>query len=580
MLDDQSGSFSAVTTAPLIERRVFAEHIGGRLQRNDNQCEPVDLRTEPILNIHGTIGSGKTALVQQLYVRFAIEHPVIWLDCGAMHADRQPPPETWTPLLDLLRPLVPGITLPPVQTALQIEQPAPHMQFARSAQLGQQQFLLLLDAVDNLADWKWLQAQVIKPLVETGVVLVVCTSRAPLFWHFWELRGQCELRELAPFTLEETRQFLHQAGRDLLTQAMYTLTHGYPLGLACAVEHLRRISGEYIAAVTPSVAPDDLSSPARDVLYYTGLVRKLEVPVLRQLLAAFAPDWAGITPVRGQQQLFAVLTELRGAGYLEALRKDSPLRMHPSLRQTAEARLAGADPRLYNQICEQLAAIYHEKVTLKPITEIRALNEWLYFSAAMLPQTPDASLVQAWVRQVRQLFTRVRLAGPQLVAFLYSDGELLRHLQLRHLLDALHQVLQEVFATAVMPFPVLSQAELEALLHNYQGTLLEQLAARLPQSRLARTLQPDFAALLRVMADPGIDFDLRWLQQQLGLDRPGAVHETVAYLYSQGVVSYDRRRRTYRLNPLVRQAALDIEQVLTQLTPPSPDYTLNYSVSS
>jgi hypothetical protein len=95
---------------------------------------------------------------------------------------------------------------------------------------------LLLDALDDVPYWKWIQEQIIKPLLEQHQSLVLITSQSPLFWHFWELREQSELLEPGTFTRAETQAFLQPKGMADMTEELHQLTGGYPLGLEYIVQ--------------------------------------------------------------------------------------------------------------------------------------------------------------------------------------------------------------------------------------------------------------------------------------------------------------------------------------------------------
>lgn len=552
-----------------VERSAFIAGIQSAFQQHDAKNGLSKL----IINVYGITGAGKTTLIHQIFEYFEQDYTVVLLNFDPSgYTDPAVQVRPWGELLALLQ-----ATLPALKDLPMAEMPASLTVACRVAHLNaaaHRPCLLLLDALDDLAVWKWLQENIIRPLVDQGRTRVICTSHGQIFWHFWELREQCEPRELPPFTLEETHQFLRRFDREIFAGTLHALTQGYPLGLRHALALL--------LAAAPAVSPEapvdlaQISPMAREALRYAGLLRVVEAPVMQQLLTLALPQETANAAL-SNQDVFALLREWRGAGCLARLRKAAPLQFVAAVRHAAEADLLAANPELYYRICDSLAAIYARQATTHPLTSGSAFNDWLYFSAAPLVVETTPAAVAAWTEQARQIFGRTRLAGSPLVARIYGDAELVDRLQTAGLLPALNQLIAAYLNDEPPALPLLHHVDLTRYINAYRQAMLQAISARLPIQRLPPSIRDQFAAFLQCLTGLDRDFDVRILLQHFG-GPPGPLNEALALLNSWNFISYQRARRTYRLHALL-QHLLRVTLPLDSSDPVVADPPLDYSLA-
>lgn len=205
-----------------------------------------------IINVHGIVGIGKTSLLEQVFDEFQHDYSVIYLNFDREDHKRHPERVgSWANVLNLLRTLaVPSFEyLPDHIVVAQEKRPAsdvplifngfPDTPEALKDRLkAGKPLLMLLDSLDELPYWKWIQEHIIKPLLDQQRTLFIITSQSRLGWHFWELREQTRTIELGPFTSQETKEFLTIHQKEQWTDYLYEVTEGYPLGLVHMVELL------------------------------------------------------------------------------------------------------------------------------------------------------------------------------------------------------------------------------------------------------------------------------------------------------------------------------------------------------
>lgn len=556
------------------------------LQTNIRQLDEGHASAKLIVNLHGITGIGKTQLIDQVWSQLKQEYASVFVSFGREDVqDEAGQIASWSTLIDMLRTYVPALKNLPADITLTSGETRSSADLTvkftatRLDQTIKPPLLLILDALDGLPYWRWIQEHIIKPLIIQQQALVICTSQAPLFWHFWELRENCDPQEVPAFSLDETRQFLRFFGQELLVQMVYDLTLGYPLGLYQAVQLIMQ-GGDYKARLSQrSLALESLSPAVREVLRYAGLLRRVEVPVMREILAQALRHWADMPTLLAQQRLFTILSELRARGCFESLRKDQPLRFIAEVRLTTEATLRSTEPELYERTCAWLAALYAQRVQEQPVTDQSAFNEWLYFSAARYEMAPSPAALSAWNEQMRQVFDRARLAGPQLAVALYRDVDLVQRLNTTDMLPVLSRLLASSPETGASASALLSQADVRPYLHDYRRAMLLQLSERLPLHKLPARIGDRFTDVLQCIADINDEFDVRTLLQELGETQPGPVNEAMALLNSWSFLVYDRARRTFRLQPLIQHLLSDATRLTNEPVQPSTDRPRSYPAS-
>lgn len=244
-----------------VRRETVLELVKQRIHKIEEQYELPRL----IVNVHGLVGIGKTCLVRQIFTYFN-EHayPVILLNFD--HQEQPAHQEcvrSWSEVLNTLRKHPCLARIPnTIESTQGDEQSIESLSiiscesddFAQRIEEGKP-LLLLLDALDDLPYWKWVQEHVIKPLLDQQRTLVVATSQSPVFWHFWELREQSTPTSLESFSLEETQTYLQQFGKADIADEVYRITGGYPMGL------------DYIVHEIPASPPQDIQQHyAHDML--------------------------------------------------------------------------------------------------------------------------------------------------------------------------------------------------------------------------------------------------------------------------------------------------------------------------
>jgi hypothetical protein len=220
-------------------RTTVLEHFQQKIHAIEHAQDTI----KRITNLYGILGIGKTDTIYQLYEQFKTSHAVILLSFDTREQPAYPHARRhWREIAGTLRQLPMLKQLPEQIPDEQASNPA--LIFADNladllpVAASGRPILLLLDALDELSCWKWIQEQLIKPLLEYNQCFILVSSRSPMGWHFWELNEHNTPYELAAFSLTETHAFLQSAGLEQHTDALQQLTGGYPLGLVYATELL------------------------------------------------------------------------------------------------------------------------------------------------------------------------------------------------------------------------------------------------------------------------------------------------------------------------------------------------------
>jgi hypothetical protein len=507
-----------------------------------------------ILNIYGITGIGKTVALRQIFEQVRTTSPVLWLDFDTARAEPERPTLNRQPLAALvswLRYQLNDLADMPDDLPPDADQQQVGVASARLGPAASQPFVLLLDHLEDVTFWKWIQAEIIKPLVEQRSTLVICASQSPLFWHLWELREIGSARPLEALSEEDVADFLRQADRDLLTDSVLRLTQGYPLQL----DALRPILLDDTPTEPDEALPDldslleRLSPLTRHFLRYTGLLRRLEVPAMQHILNHTLPNWVGAGQTPHYLLLGHMLPELRDQGHLAPYQRNQGQQLHRPLRLALDARLRSKEPERYEQICDLLSSFYDQQVMQKPIHEQQLLNEWLYFSTAALHDPPADSARDEWLAQAARLLGRARLAGKSLLVWFYRDRELLARLHALGLTEPIQQLIGEHFGDNHQAPPILNSTELV----RYRRRLIEQWSAH-PALADVQTLIPGgLFTLLAAISTLGLSFSAAALRERLN-EWPDVdvsqttVNQAVMLLERFSLLSNDRANRVYQLS--------------------------------
>lgn len=517
-----------------------------------------------ILNICGATHTGKTSLARQIFAHFGLHYAVLWLDVAPElappeHTTRQPlatviatlneqiaslryvslsSPE---PESDPTAPPPPAET--PVHVALAGQQPDPH-----------QPLILLLDHLDDVDYWRWLQAELLLPLLGQPA-LIICLSQSELYWDFWQLRAQCVVQEMPPFTPAEAQQYMGEAG-SLLLRPMQQLAGDalYPgiidamylaLQQHAAASHLP-VQVELPVATLPAADP---------MLYYVGWLRQLDVLMMQDMLHAFAPQWQASKP--GALLLHKALQRWRAQGYI---RPDQATEcLIPTLRQQLVAYLRTVDSPLYQAMGAWLARAYAERSTSQQTRlpdRASFFTEWLYHSTAPFVDALPAANRDQWHSELVALLQhkRLRAVGREALAVsLHRDPEVLRRLKSVALFEPVLQAFETLVAPSDQSPPMLAGTRRA----QYEQSLLQSWRDNPLLAALNQEFPGGMESLLRALDTPGSTATLATLRLRLNRVHsqelsPRLVSDALATLQSAGLVVYDQHNGSYHLSPPVR----------------------------
>ena len=556
----------------------------------------------PLFNLYGLAGLGKTFVLQQLYDMCQKEYAqcdVVWLDFDLKDVRPIDPAAVQSYPLSLERTPWQAVAAqlqvhPDLSDSFQGEIKLDNgvsqtldqlvdILFAQAAQPGSSRpLLLLLDSLDNLLYWKWLQAQLIKPLFEQQRTLIVCTSRVKLNWQFWELRERCLHQELEPFTLEETQDFLGHHHAAPLAETVQDLTGGYPLVIGHFVGQINTLASSEAARIAMRKTIDALSPETHLIFEHVGLLRRMHVAAMQHLLVE---DWR---KPENHRRLHQALAEMRSSEIIHTS-PDTFERFAPAARELIQQDL---EPTAYLQRCNDIAQYYYKQAWKHPKHDADALIEWLYFSTDQLTGEQNGMYTE-WQSQLTGLFERIlqvvkaegtvynkvvkadetvyeeealgsvvkskattpdRISvGAKIVSWLYTDGELLQKLAK---LDLLAEIQDQLLKVTNATVPIRND------LRRVTSDVLQELGRR--TTAAGSPGMASFEAVLRNLL-PGQERELREFERAELLDliqttwqslqsRPTrTVNEFIIQLTGSGMLRYDTDRRVYTFHRLIKQ---------------------------
>jgi hypothetical protein len=551
-----------IATNKAVERADIIGTVGKRLQ-NIKSKHPVD---HPILNIHGISGMGKSWLIKKLAEEFRSKYAVVRLSFDV--ADKRDNRIlSWREIITHLR-RIPALEDLPIDVSAEGRSNLPSeggvIHEIRELLFDQGPVLLLLDAMDDLADWKWVQEQIIKPLLEERQALVICTSQSPLFWHFWEVREQCEQILLPPLTLEETRAWLAKSRRELLAEAAHKLTQGYPLMLSKLIALLKQANKHDSDEQDDSeinLFQYEFSPEVEKVLLTIGVMRRIEIPLMEQVLQKFLPEYNE----NNRSILLLTLVAARGQKFFKS-RTGTSDQFKSSLRKAVNKELFDSESgrKRYYDICAYLAEQYSQRVKEQPKTEVESLLEWLYFSTEV--QDAESWEAESWEYELETLFHEVRQvwvisqelsvsSSPDstLIALFHEDDELMNKLTPEQF-DKVIAQMRNLLAGAGQQIPMAT------LFASACSDTFEEISSRLQPDTRMHTLKDQLESSIRFLAqDDAFDVDYLQTRIQPTESNPGDVSrrgitDDMMLLMSRGLLTYDRRERKYSVNSILRHA--------------------------
>ncbi len=558
------------------------------LSLEQKTTDPPTQQPYSVVNLHGIVGIGKSHILQYAYAHFRTTHTVIW--CSFDKVDQSQYPDhivSWSEAVHILSKHPNYAYLPehlaiPQQDGTSKEVPLSMLCHMHQHEDPNAPHLLLLDGLDDLdaSAWRWLQGKLIKPLIDRHDTLIVCVSQSPILWYFWEIRDRGTLMQAEPFSLDETRQFLHLYDRELLASPLYSLTLGYPIALSTALSMLEK-PDQY--GHSPSLTLDqqqiDLSPESYHLIITIGggIIRRVEKRLLRQILQEFTPQ----TPSpQIEQQITTALFELKSHRYLESYHKGQPLRFDISFRYAVEHWQQTNQQHSYLSLCTRLAETYYQRFSQQPITHLNALNEWLYFTASIALIHPEDSYIETWQQRLPNVLAHAHRTGERLrpnwfdevVVALYKDGELLEHLRRSNLFETVHRAIHQLIGNDehAIDLPIFNDSETI----TYCIQVLDLLIERLPEDRrnYMEAFQPgglikNIAELQPHLNTVSLRESINTIRHVLEQDplRPGYVSRAVAFLNSRGFFpeTDTHQANKYQLHKLIRKLAL-LPQELAQ----------------
>jgi|GEM_PF-6420553 len=521
-----------------------------------------DAARKSIYNLHGIAGIGKTYVIQQIFDIFQKMYDVIWLDFKGQSDINTPMQNsdqlnlkytTWTNMFAILEtvPALKGHLPEQVIYDDKLSLPLEHMDklLLQHSLDGtfQRPLLLLLDSLDNLPYWKWFQEQIIKPLIELRHTIIVCVSRAPLNWHYWELRESCESYEIPSFTKLETHKFLTQSHRGLLSETIYKLAGGYPLALQQFVHMLDApVAVMQNRYALPPIQLEQLQPKTREVLLRVGVMRRVNIEIMQDLLED--------DQILSTQQLRLMLREIREQNLIQSYH-DTSDRFIPELR----AWLRNATDRAeYLECCKIIADRYYEIAKNQPKTEDTAIIEWVFFSTEPFDLGEFETQLE-WQTKLRELRTSIQRVyalqshlAPNLVKLLYLDGELLDKLFRLDLLSNVHEEILSLFQY--------KQLSLQREVGRACSKTLEILGERF--MGMTHDDFVSFETTLRNLRPAGelVGFNQDELRENITNQWPALEHrptrslnELIVLMSGDGILQYDRKQRLYRFHPVIDQ---------------------------
>lgn len=531
----------------------------------DNELDQVWQRLQdlpghqaPIINFWGIYGIGKTCLVRQLIdklgdknaydiirITFIEETPSPTTDPWPADIALRP----WPEVVKVLRTIPDLFDLPdadPNGASAAAPGVDTRVHFQRHAAPAARRRLVLLDGLDNLPFWKWVQAHIAKPLVDQGQTLIVCTSQSELFWHFWELRELSEPVELLPFSEVQIRAFLQPFRRELLAETLVAETSGWPIVLQLVMDQL---DGEAIPFMAESVVQLDDPDVAA-VLRYAAALRWVDMTLLRSLLTKFEPKLAQ----RVRNSLDTLLRRNHLMTHYRPRQRDTLL---PAVRAREFDRLQNEDKATYASICEHAASYYRWRAQNNPRSEPEAFIEWVYFSTEQLRWQQRKYSFDAWAQDCAALFTHGQGAWAELVALFYRDTDL-RRLEDKYY-DTVHEQLRTLRGSDNHALTTLIPIAKE--IASAQSLAYRRLEGRL-EDEISDVSQPLEVVARSIVPDQPFDADTvmaafergRPSQQSSTGFKTRIVDSMLSFFRSRGIVTYDEESELYNRNALLPAA--------------------------
>jgi hypothetical protein len=320
-----------------------------------------------VINFHGVVGIGKTALLRELQTRITSKRlPCAFIDFAE--------PQARTTLREVAADLTQDHKVPAVLFLDTLEKAEPGM----------------LD---------WMEDEVIGPLIRTDRALVITASRIPHRWKQFEVRRRVYTAPLDRFDEPTTREQLPEE-YSALTPKIMRLTYGHPFGNVYVLQYIQRIEEEvgrpferadfdkYQTRLVQELAEqliervvmEGVSLDIKHAYRVMAVARHFDVNVLRRLLTRFVQD-----PFADKSA--AYFLGVVGAMVKTTLVEWSSARRGYMLDDTIRWMLALhmrlTDRQKYEEINRELIGLYDEWIERVPENRSGFIIERLYHEACL-----------------------------------------------------------------------------------------------------------------------------------------------------------------------------------------------------
>ena len=281
---------------------------------------------------------------------------------------------------------------------------------------------------------RWLQEQLIYPIHQRTKAVTVLAGQNPFYWILYRLRGAVNTKTLAPFTRNEVRNKLTEAGIDQkLTEYVYQQTQGYPAAVSALINALRKNTLDSLSnreRVTEIISicidqicasfPEEQRKDLKQILFATSIFRYLDGATLASFYQHLAE--AGIqlpiipSPINDPyENSIRALKDAQLTHWDETRRTEV---INPVVRQIVNTNFQSREPEKYRRFHAAAAKLYEERVKnhpggIDPKGFDIWLTEWLYHSGEALEEHQRKSQRETVVAQVGQ-FIKQMTEAPQM----------------------------------------------------------------------------------------------------------------------------------------------------------------------
>jgi hypothetical protein len=531
-----------------------------------------------IVNLTGLKDTGKSKVLRLLYEHLAPTVPVVWIDFAPQpESPGDPAPTSLSDIITHLNERVEALEYlsfeqVPVDACAIDDVSSPDGSLRAVLRMSVDDvdaaspLVVLLDHINELQAWKWIQKELLTPLSEQPA-LIVCASHDALSWDYWLLRNACTRQDIPPFTAAEAAAYFAQHGGYQVPAIIIPALIDeelYPYTLKEEVREFQKQVGDW--PVPPSVALPLATLPDSDpLLYYCGWLRMFQIDVMMELLTLPALE-AVLTlphdPRERRGMLRTALTTWRQKQYIHV--SDTTERLIQHLRHTLAQHVSRHDSQHYQAIANRAAEIYDQRARAGSATseKLRSFLEWLYYSTTPFLASDPEDARSAWEAHLKDLLQASGLPGSLLAVSLYRDQEVVHRLHETGRLSVVDTEIQAHTTTAAQPLTTEQRKRRQAVQQRILATWNNN-----PTLAPVKTAYPGgIKVLLADIAqrtdqhDCFTTTDLRSMMQQAGVDQ-SARRGIIRAIQEAGLVQYDQHSQQFTLEPAARNLLNEDEHV-------------------